>query len=182
MGLNLGSDGYVAVDELLAHPSIVHQGYTLDDVQNVVRDNDKQRFNLIQRRSHWYIRANQGHSFPVPDLDLTPITEAEAYSTVIHGTYFNCLQPILRDGLSKMGRTHIHMTTGEFGSRDVISGMRRSAEVLIYIDLEKALQAGLKFYVSANGVILTPGDANGYLKPTYFKQVVRADNHQDITS
>lgn len=182
MGFRIGTDGYLSVDEFLACPSIRSQRYTLEDIRKVVNNNDKQRFNLVERRGRWYIRANQGHSFPVPDLDLTPITDAAEYPNVLHGTYFHCLGSILRDGLSKMSRTQIHLTTGEYGSKGVISGMRQSAQVLIYIDLEAALRDGLKFYVSANGVILTPGDNQGYLRPQYFRQVVRADNHQPIST
>ncbi|KPI36409.1 uncharacterized protein AB675_2941 [Cyphellophora attinorum] len=39
----------------------------------------------------------------------------------------------------------------------VKSGMRPDAEVLIYIDLERALKAGMKWWRSENGVILTEG-------------------------
>ena len=31
---------------------------------------------------------------------------------------------------------------------------------------------GIQFFKSANGVILTPGDKDGYLKPKYFKKIV----------
>ena len=33
---------------------------------------------------------------------------------------------------------------------------------------------GIKFFKSANGVILTPGDEQGFLKPKYFKKIVDA--------
>ncbi len=49
--------------------------------------------------------------------------------------------------------------------------MRKSSQVLIFIDVAKALQAGIKFYLSANGVVLTPGNAKGYLKPKFFQRV-----------
>lgn len=39
----------------------------------------------------------------------------------------------------------------------VVSGMRKDAEVLIYIDLKTALGKGMKWYRSENGVILTEG-------------------------
>lgn len=51
------------------------------------------------------------------------------------------------------------------------SGMRSSSQVFIYIDLDKALRAGIKFYLSENGVILTKGDDTGFLKPEYFLRV-----------
>ena len=49
--------------------------------------------------------------------------------------------------------------------------MRKSSEILIYIDVQEAIDAGLKFYLSANGVVLTEGDDRGYLKPEFFSRV-----------
>jgi 2'-phosphotransferase len=49
--------------------------------------------------------------------------------------------------------------------------MRGSSQVLIFINLEKALSAGIKFYISSNGVVLTPGDDSGFLSPQFFKRV-----------
>lgn len=70
-----------------------------------------------------------------------------------------------------MKRTHIHFATGLPSDRGVVSGMRKDVEVLIYIDVEKALRAGIKFYQSSNGVVLSPGDESGVIKPEYFSRV-----------
>jgi 2'-phosphotransferase len=52
--------------------------------------------------------------------------------------------------------------------------MRYSSQVLIFIDLEKALAAGIKFYLSANGVVLTKGNQEGVLPPEFFSRVENA--------
>ena len=49
--------------------------------------------------------------------------------------------------------------------------MRNSAQVLIYIDVQKALDAGIAFSLSENGVVLTAGDERGFLSPEYFLRV-----------
>lgn len=49
--------------------------------------------------------------------------------------------------------------------------MRNNAAVLIYIDVQQAIDSGLKFFVSDNGVVLTAGDANGFLSPEFFSKV-----------
>ncbi len=50
--------------------------------------------------------------------------------------------------------------------------MRKGSEVLIHIDVENAMsKGGLKFFRSANGVILTSGDEKGFIPPLYFKKV-----------
>ena len=72
-----------------------------------------------------------------------------------------------------MNRNHIHFATGLLGEEGVISGMRYSCNVLIYIDLVKALEGGIKFFKSENGVILTEGlNGEGCLPKDYFAKVV----------
>jgi 2'-phosphotransferase len=55
------------------------------------------------------------------------------------------------------------------------AGMRTSAKVLIYIDVQKALDAGIKFYLSENGVVLSEGDERGFISPDFFERVERGD-------
>ncbi|KAF3163488.1 hypothetical protein TWF106_006053 [Orbilia oligospora] len=119
--------------------------------------------------SHYFIRANQGHSISIQDdLLLQPLDEQNVPNICVHGTYYSALTLILQSGgLKKMGRTHIHCAAGlpkasvhpETGEEipAVLSGMRFDAEVLFYIDILKGVQDGLKFWRSDNGVILTTG-------------------------
>ncbi|KAL4808912.1 KptA family-domain-containing protein [Aspergillus unguis] len=108
-------------------------------------------------------------------------------ATVVHGTFHATWPLILKSGgLKCMGRNHAHFATGpgldevladispasgsvgddnegaEAGSGagsggKVISGMRGDAQVLVYIDLRKALAGGCPFWRSENGVILSEG-------------------------
>ncbi|KAF2030627.1 hypothetical protein EK21DRAFT_65139 [Setomelanomma holmii] len=139
----------------------------------------------------YLIRANQGHSINV-DVDglLTPITTeaGNVPSTVVHGTDERAWNLILKSGgLRKMGRNHIHFASGlparfkslaadtasteEKEAAPVISGMRKNSTILIYVDIQAALAAGVKFYVSENGVILTKGNEQGFLSHEFFKRV-----------
>jgi 2'-phosphotransferase len=49
--------------------------------------------------------------------------------------------------------------------------MRSSANVLVFVDVAKALEADITFHLSDNGVILTEGDQNGILLPQFFLRV-----------
>jgi 2'-phosphotransferase len=51
--------------------------------------------------------------------------------------------------------------------------MRNSADIFIYINLKKALDAGYKFQLSANDVILTAGNEDGFLPLEFFSRVER---------
>lgn len=75
----------------------------------------------------------------IQDSDLIPICHASEIPTVIHGTYFRNWTKIKTEGLSRMNRLHIHFSPGEPGNSQVISGLRSSCQLYIYIDAEKAL-------------------------------------------
>ncbi|XP_038076356.1 tRNA 2'-phosphotransferase 1-like isoform X2 [Patiria miniata] len=173
LGFDIDSGGFINVEDLLSH-SMFRQ-FTLDDIKTVVTDNDKQRFSLREHPDSGKLQicANQGHSFSLPDLELAAITDAAQYPTVVHGTYLKNWEAIKNQGLSRMNRTHVHFAQGEPGESGVISGMRRSCDLMIFLDLEKALKEGLSFFLSKNGVILCPGDQNGFIHPRYFKQVIQ---------
>ncbi|RYO77409.1 hypothetical protein DL762_009280 [Monosporascus cannonballus] len=54
----------------------------------------------------------------------------------------------------------------------VISGMRGDAELLVFVDVERSLRDGaMTWWLSANGVALTQGDADGVVPLKYFKEV-----------
>lgn len=151
--------------------------YTFEDIVQVVENNNKQRFALKVENGLNYIRANQGHSIKHVDaLELTRITSREDLpgdKLVIHGTYMAAWKLIRHQGLSKMKRNHIHFAIGEPGSVHVISGIRRNVEVLIYINLEKALEDGYEFYLSNNHTVLSSGK-DGILSGNYFEYVLDA--------
>ncbi|XP_041467596.1 tRNA 2'-phosphotransferase 1-like [Lytechinus variegatus] len=179
-GFKIYPGGYVLVKDLLAHK--MFQGYTEADIRRVVASNEKQRFSLKthEETGDLMICANQGHSFEVPEPELEPITYASRYPTVIHGTFFRHWDQIRREGLRRMNRTHIHFAQGEPGADGVISGMRKSCQIMIFIDLHAAMQDGIKFFLSKNGVILSPGDRNGILRTRYFRRVLQVNPRQEI--
>lgn len=104
------------------------------------------------------------------DLELIPIESFDAVPSVIHGTYKRFWPKIKQEGLKCMNRNHIHFSTGLPADKEVISGMRRDVEILIYINLKKALDNGLKFYLSLNGVVLSSGNS-GTIHSKYFLKV-----------
>ena len=167
-GFTLLEGGYLPVPDILRHKRFT--GWTEADVRRVVETCEKQRFGLAESDAgQLLIRANQGHSMQNVVVDMEEIVEAPP--KVIHGTNFKAWQTIREEGLSRMRRQHIHCATGEPGEAGVISGLRQSCQIFIYIDVAAALADGYKFYRSANNVILCPGNAAGILPPKYFSKV-----------
>ncbi|KAL2833204.1 KptA family-domain-containing protein [Aspergillus pseudoustus] len=137
--------------------------------------------------SNYLIRATQGHSIKSVEAEallerLTLEQPDKLPETVVHGTFHSTWPLILESGgLRCMGRNHAHFATGpslssvvegidklnssgltgdpqgKESAAKVISGMRGDAQVLIYIDLRRALEAGCPFWRSENGVILSEG-------------------------
>ncbi|EJF64054.1 hypothetical protein DICSQDRAFT_125141 [Dichomitus squalens LYAD-421 SS1] len=184
-GLAMRPDGYVRLDELLARPKLRELDFAT--LQEIVKNDAKSRYSLVleadpnSSEEAWWIRANQGHSMKTVVLDLEPIQSHADIPTgiAVHGTTKRAWESISatsleEQGLSKMSRNHIHLAQGVAGS-GVISGMRSSSQILIFIDVQKAIDAGIKFYLSANGVILTEGDEKGFLHPEFFSRVQTAD-------
>ncbi|KAK2812544.1 hypothetical protein FQN50_001188 [Emmonsiellopsis sp. PD_5] len=136
--------------------------------------------------SHYLIRATQGHS--IKTIEAASLLEKLSLSdpqllpdTVVHGTYHAAWPAILAfGGLKCMSRNQIHFATGpkldevlpegkegpvavapEGKQGGVISGMRGDAQILIYVDLKRAMEAGVPFWRSENGVILSEGVDDG---------------------
>lgn len=174
--LNIDSNGYIPLKDILNHNRIKSQKTTLEDVKRIVENNDKKRFSIkTDANGNALICANQGHSITavVGEEALLPLRTKEDFPpVVIHGTYFKKLPLILESGgLSRMNRNHIHFTYDE-SPHKVISGMRTSCNVLIYIDIEKCLKEGIAFYKSSNNVILSSGNVNGFIPKDLFLKVV----------
>nr|CAB3260711.1 uncharacterized protein LOC100175594 [Phallusia mammillata] len=183
-GFKVDSGGYVKIKDILAHQ---HFSKTLnvsrDDIYRVVRNNDKQRFVIVvDTLGVETIRATQGHTVAVDNLELEEITDPSQFPTVVHGTFWKFWIPISVQGLHRRNRIHIHMTTAEpTDGNGVISGMRKTCNLFIYIDIAAAMADGIRFFVSSNGVILSTGDDMGYLSPKYFIKVIGTSKKQRTT-
>jgi putative RNA 2'-phosphotransferase len=155
LGLTLQPGGWVAVDDWL---SAAHRhGFPIshDDLVECVETNDKQRFAFDA--SGELIRANQGHSVEV-DLQLE---EREPPETLLHGTVERFLASILKDGLIRRKRHHVHLSNDLETATKV--GLRRGKPVILTVDAGRMHRDGHRFYLSANGVWLTDAVPPGYL-------------------
>ena len=156
LGLTLGEGGWVEVDDLLAGAARSGFAFTRDDLEEVVRASDKQRFAFDLTGTQ--IRANQGHSVEV-DLQLpvaVPPTE------LFHGTPERHLEAILRDGLFKMRRHHVHLSPDTQTALKV--GQRHGKPIIFRVDAVTMSADGYSFYLSANGVWLVDHVPPRYLR------------------
>lgn len=186
LNLNMKSDGYVKVQDLLqlnlkTFANVQLSAHTVDEIKEAVRRDNKQRFSLLEENGELLIRANQGHTVKTVESDslLKPILSAEEVPVCVHGTYKNNLQSILDSGLKRMERLHVHFSSGLPTDGEVISGMRKNVNVLIFLDVRKALEDGMKIYISENRVILTEG-FDGVVPVKYFDNILSWPDKQVI--
>jgi len=147
IGIGLDAEGWVSVEDLLAACAKHGRAVSRDQLDAVVRTNDKQRFAFSADGSR--IRANQGHSVQV-DLGLAPVEPSEL---LYHGTVERFLESIRRDGLTKGNRHHVHLSPDIQTATKV--GQRRGRPVVLVIEAGRMFRDGHKFYRSENGVWLT---------------------------
>jgi len=184
--LNMRGDGFVKVEDLLnlnlkTSANIQLKSHTIDEIREAVRRDNKQRFSLIDENGELLIRANQGHSITTVESEklLKPILSPEEAPVCVHGTYRKNLESILASGLKRMNRMHVHFSCGLPTDGEVISGMRRNVNVIIFLDIKKALEDGIAFYISDNKVILTEG-IDGVLPVDYFQKIESWPDRQSI--
>jgi putative RNA 2'-phosphotransferase len=154
IGIVLDAAGWVDVDVLLEAAAAHGFPITLDELEHVVRSNDKQRYSLEGGR----IRANQGHSVPV-ELGLEAVTPPEV---LYHGTVARSLASIREQGLLPMSRHHVPLSPDRRTAIRV--GGRRGVPVVLVVDSGGMALAGHDFYVSRNGVWLVDRVPPSYLR------------------
>ena len=102
---------------------------------------------------------------------LKKIEDPFKFNEVVHGTYYEVIEPIMKTGLNRMARNHVHMAVGMPGKTGVISGMRSSCQVVVEVNMTQAMFAGnVPFHISENSVILSEG-LNGVVPSKYFRSV-----------
>lgn len=182
----ISPNGYVKIEDLLNHKWFKSHQTNLQDIERIVTGNDKQRFKITDGM----ICALQGHSMKLEEFpdDLIKLSNADLPNVIVHGTFRSKLNGIKEmGGLSRMNRNHVHFATGipeKFkgiltsvsGGEEVISGMRLSCQIIIFLDVDKLKRSNLDVYKSGNGVILIPGDSNGIVSENLFDKVIDVDD------
>jgi len=142
-GLELDAAGWVELDALLGGLADRFADLTRVELQRVVADNPKRRFEIDGPR----IRARQGHSVVV-DLGYEPTDPPEV---LYHGTPERNREIIEAEGLKAMGRHHVHLSADIDTARTV--AQRRGRAVIFEVRAAE-LARDVTFYMTGNGVWL----------------------------
>jgi putative RNA 2'-phosphotransferase len=156
IGLNLESDGWVNVKELLSRMNENGKGITIEVLEMIVHQDDKQRYSFNEEKTQ--IRANQGHSIEI-DLKLDTIDPPEY---LYHGTTGRNLDSIKESGLLKQKRHHVHLSENTDTAKRV--GARYGKPVILTIRAGEMASAGYVFFRSDNHVWLTDAVPPQYIE------------------
>lgn len=156
IGIKLATGGWVNVEELIAACRKNLFPINRIELNQVVANNDKKRFSFDSTGT--LIRANQGHSVKV-DLQLEPTMPP---AVLYHGTGHGSVEAILKSGLSKMLRHHVHLSQDITTAKTV--GARHGLPVVFAVDSAAMYEADYCFYCSDNGVWLVDSVPPEYLQ------------------
>lgn len=145
--LTLDENGWAKVDELITKSAKNRMHFTEEELEEVVATNNKKRFAFNEDRS--MIRASQGHSI---DVDLA-LAMQEPPEFLYHGTAEINIPSILKSGIEKRNRQHVHLSADKETASKV--GMRHGKPIILTIRTGKMHEDGIPFYLSANDVWLT---------------------------
>ena len=155
VGLELDEHGWADVDELIRR---VSRKRPLDraTLEQIVATDEKQRYSFSTDGQ--LIRANQGHSIPV-DVELA---ELEPPEILYHGTGERFAASIRAQGLLKMSRLYVHLSSDVETATKV--GRRHGKPKIFLAESGRMFADGYKFFRSVNGVWLTEHVPAHYLK------------------
>ncbi len=145
--IELDAQGWTDTEALIAACTAAGQGLTSSRLDELVSEDDKQRFEFSDDRSR--IRARQGHSVPI-DLGLEAVTPP---TVLYQGTAARFLESIRKEGLLKQSRHHVHLSADSQTARDV--GGRHGKPVVLEVRAAAMNDRGYLFYETGNGVWLT---------------------------
>lgn len=156
IGIELDEAGWVSVEALLNGMAAHGKSISREQLEAVVRDNDKQRFSFSKDGTR--IRANQGHSV---DVELGCV-RSDPPARLYHGTVAKFVDSIREQGLLKGQRHHVHLSADHETAIRV--GSRRGKPVLLEIDAQAMRERGMEFFLSQNGVWLTDRVPNEFIR------------------
>ncbi|MBI5373720.1 MAG: RNA 2'-phosphotransferase [Sphingobacteriales bacterium] len=138
--LKLSDDGWVSIDELVKGIRDKVSGYSNlvdQDIIDVVAKAIKKRHQISSGR----IRALHGHSVEIGGDNMSAIPPGKLF----HATAQKYLKEIKVNGLNRMRRNYVHLSTHKQGAIEVAEKKYKRI-VLLQIDATMASEDGILFY------------------------------------
>lgn len=145
LDLQIDRNGWVSTAALVANAP-EHWNLTHELLQEIVTTDEKGRYQLFGGK----IRCVQGHSTPLVQMELDPrVPNPFLY----HGTATRYIDSIAANGIGRMKRSFVHLSSDINVAREV--GARHGEPAIIQIRARDMHNDGYQFFQADNGVWLT---------------------------
>ncbi|WP_175017402.1 RNA 2'-phosphotransferase [Rasiella rasia] len=155
IGVQLDQNGWVDINELIEKSNKYGIKFNRETLNHIVATNSKKRFAINNKLDK--IRASQGHSI---EIELG-YTSQKPPRTLFHGTSEKSVQSILKKGLKRQNRQHVHLSSDIETAKKV--GQRHGKPYIFKVFAEQMFNDNLEFFISENGVWLTENVPEKYL-------------------
>ena len=159
LDVELDDQGWTVVAGLLKGLKAHGWPLKMAELEEVAETNSKQRFEFNEKKTK--IRARQGHSLEV-DLGWEVATPPEF---LFHGTPTRSVDTIMREGLKKMNRHHVHLSPDQ--ETAAIVGSRRGKHTILRVSAAEMAKGGASFMKTANDVWLVDAVPSDFIQPDY---------------
>jgi putative RNA 2'-phosphotransferase len=141
--IRLNDEGYASAKDVMRVLGIASHG----ELARAVRDSN----NRLQLSGD-SVRATSGHSISGVS-EVGPPLDPSDLPTCFHATPRKNLDAILREGISRMGRQHVHLSR-------TLEGVPGGRDAVLHVDSASAIRSGIQFRASSDsrGTVLCPGD------------------------
>ena len=150
-GIQLNLQGWADI-EMILDKMMIDQ----NELEFVVNNKSKRRFSISDDKKS--IRANQGHSINI-QMDLIPNIPP---TILYHGTSMRTKRSILNDGISRMKRNHVHLSSDVATAIEV--GRRHGKPIVFKILAKMMYEDKFEFFISDNRAWLTKNVPPKYLE------------------
>ncbi|THU92978.1 hypothetical protein K435DRAFT_780022 [Dendrothele bispora CBS 962.96] len=178
-GLNIRPDGWVPLDDVLKHSSMAE--FSFEHLRQVLQLDPQRRIvvkevPISKDASMWWIRAAGKHSIPSVNTAMKQIKYLDQVSAVLYCTNWAKWNNIKKYGIwPDEDDSLIHFVQSvdeDYGvEAHHNSAHHNSAEIVIQLDLEKALLAGLQFFIKNDRSVVTAGDYRGCVGSDFIYRV-----------
>jgi putative RNA 2'-phosphotransferase len=147
INIELDEQGWTDVGMLITKINKFGKAIDLEVLTLIVENDSKKRYAFNADKTK--IRASQGHSVKI-DLGYSPETPPEF---LYHGTAGKFVDSILKSGIQKRNRHHVHLSPDIETAVKV--GKRHGKPIVFKIKAKDMFVQGFVFFISENGVWLT---------------------------
>ncbi|KIK60502.1 hypothetical protein GYMLUDRAFT_73944 [Collybiopsis luxurians FD-317 M1] len=169
-------DGYALAEDVLR--AVPFGRMTVDDLVATSKMDPEARTQVKKLRAkQWWIRAAGKHSIDFVSTGWKEIEQPHELDQIVYLTESSEWESIRYRGLKRAQNEYFIRLRQNIPENFGYSGEGRSAAIVIYIDIQNAMEQGLTFFVNRDNEVILDVDC---IPPMFFQKVERVRWSKDI--